>query len=544
LARRVSTPRGPVALSPAVRQANVAQLARDTFDLLVIGGGINGAGIARDAALRGLRIALIEKGDFASGTSSRSSKLIHGGLRYLEIGDFRLVREACNERDRLRRRLAPHLVKPLAFLFPVYQGDPVGLFKLELGMWAYDLLAAFRNIKMHRRLSRKQVARLEPSLRQSGLKGAKLYYDCVTDDARLTLETILSASTEGAVVANYVGVVDFLKADGRLIGARVQDHRSGKVAEVHARVVVNATGPWVDDIRRLDDPGARSSLRLTKGVHIVVPRQRLNHRFAVVLRAPQDHRILFVIPWDDRTLIGTTDTDFRGSPDQVAVESEDIAYLLEAVNAFFPDAHITTADVVGSFAGLRPLVAPEDERDPSSVSREERVLTSASGLISLAGGKLTTFRMVAQNVTDQVVRTLRSNPVLRSAPTRKRPRQTKNVPLLGGAGPRQRHDDGDHGLANHLRRYGARAPEVMAILQHQGDLATPIVANMPYTKGEAVYAVEAEMALEAEDILRRRTQISIRDGQAADQAAGDVEALIAPLLGRAIHAREPEDSES
>lgn len=526
MANPISPSRGPAALSPAVRQGNLIRLGRETFDVLVIGGGINGAGIARDAALRGLRVALIEKGDFASGTSSRSSKLIHGGLRYLEIGDFRLVREACVERDRLRRRLAPHLVKPLAFLFPVYQGDPVGLFKLELGMWAYDALAAFRNIKMHRRLSAKRVAMIEPSLRQDGLKGAKLYYDCVTDDARLTLETILSASAEGAVVANYVSVVGLLKEGGRVAGAKVQDGRTGAIEEARARVVVNATGPWVDEIRQLDDPDVPPSLRLTKGVHIVVPRERVNHRFAVVLRAPRDQRILFVIPWDDRTLIGTTDTDFDGPPDSVSVEPEDVSYLLEAVNRFFPNACLRPDDIVGSFAGLRPLVAPDDDLDPSSVSREERVLTSPSGLISLTGGKLTTFRVVAETVTDEVVRALQPHR------TRRIVRRTKNVPLVGGI-YRQGHVGNDLGvnvIDGHLSRYGARAPEVMALLQDKSDLATPIVASLPYIKGEAVYAVETEMAIEVEDILRRRTQIAIRDGQAATKVADDVEALIAPLL--------------
>ena len=517
--------RGPVALSPAVRHANVARLGQNLFDVLVIGGGINGAGIARDAALRGLRVALIEKGDFASGTSSRSSKLIHGGLRYLEIGDFRLVREACIERDRLRRRIAPHLVKPLAFLFPVYDGDPVGLFRLELGMWAYDLLAAFRNIRMHRRLTRGQVQQLESHLRQEGLRGAKLYYDCVTDDARLTLETILSASAEGAVVANYVGLIALLKDGGKIVGARVRDQRTGDEHDVPAHVVVNATGPWVDEVRRLDDPASSPSLRLTKGVHIVVPRTRVGNTFAVVLRSPRDHRILFVIPWEDQTLIGTTDTDFTGSPDQVTVEPEDVDYLLEAVNAFFPQAALSSSDVVSSFAGLRPLVAPDDQRDPSAVSREEHIVTSSFGLISLIGGKLTTFRMVAENVTNKIIHALPHNHARR--------RRTRSVPLIGNISPAKRTSPKPlptSEIANHLDRYGTRMPEVVAIVQDERELASRIVADLPYTKGEAVYAVQTEMAVQAEDILRRRTQISIRNDRAAHQAAEEIEALIAPLL--------------
>jgi glycerol-3-phosphate dehydrogenase len=501
----------------------LVRLGSEEFDLLVIGGGINGAGIARDAALRGLRVALIEKGDFASGTSSRSSKLIHGGLRYLELGDFRLVREACLERDRLRRYVAPHLVKPMPFLFPVYRGDPVGIFRLEVGMWVYDLLAAFRNIKMHRLLSPKRVAALEPGLRQAQLKGAELYYDCATDDARLTLETILGASGAGAVVANYVRLLELVKDGGQVAGAEIRDERSDGRYTIRARVVVNATGPWVDEVRRLDDPAVTPCLRLTKGVHIVVPRSRVDNRFAVVLRAPRDHRILFVIPWDDRTLIGTTDTDFTGSPDTVSVDTEDVEYLLDAVNVFYPDARLVPGDIVGSFAGLRPLVAPEDARNPSAVSREDRILRSPSGLVTLAGGKLTTFRTVAATVTDHVISRLGGKP------TRRRRRHHK-VPLAGGAahknGRRRQRVEADR----LQQRYGERAPEVMALMQERADLSHPLVAGMPYTKGEAVYAVQAEMALDAEDVLRRRTPMAVRDQAAASKAAEEVKALVDTLV--------------
>jgi glycerol-3-phosphate dehydrogenase len=511
-------------LSPAVRRANLSKLAAERFDLLVIGGGINGAGIARDAVLRGLKVALIEKGDFASGTSSRSSKLIHGGLRYLELGDFRLVREASYERDRLRRRLAPHLVKPLPFLFPVYDGDPVGMLRLEVGMWIYDLLSAFRNIKMHRRLSRRRVAQIEPRLRQRGLKGAKLYYDCATDDARLTFETVLGASCEGAVVANYVRVLGFVKENGRLVGAKVCDERTGEELGIHARVVVNATGPWLDEIRRLDDPSAEPCLRLTKGVHIVVPRERVGNHLAVVLRAPRDQRILFVMPWDECTLIGTTDTDFFGSPDCVAVEADDVGYLLEAVNEFYPEAHLTPDDVVGSFAGLRPLVAGVGSLGPSQLSREEEILKSDSGLISLAGGKLTTFRAVAESVTDAVMATLNSR--------RRKRRQslTKSLPLPGGAAIASAGATPSQTTERIIAVYGSRASELLALMQRDGALSGPIIAGMPYTKGEAVYAVEAEMAQEIEDILRRRTQMAVRDRKAAERAAQAIEPLIGPLL--------------
>jgi glycerol-3-phosphate dehydrogenase len=341
------------------RREKLRRLATDDLDLLVIGGGINGAGIAREAALRGLRTALVDKGDFASGTSSRSSKLIHGGLRYLEQGDVRLVLEASLERDLLRRVLAPHLVRPLPFFFPVYQGGPVSLWKLRGGLLAYDVLAGFRNIARHRIVRGAAAVDLEPKIRRDGLVGGALYYDCATDDARLVLETILAAEDAGASCLNYVAVERFEKREARIVGAWLRDREPAAEGPVlvRARSVVNATGPWLDGIRELDDPGAARLLRPTKGVHVVVERERVGNRHAVVLNAVADRRVLFVIPWGDRALVGTTDTDHPGDPDHVTIESEDVDYLLETVNAHFPEARLGPSDVVAAFAGLRPLVA-------------------------------------------------------------------------------------------------------------------------------------------------------------------------------------------
>jgi glycerol-3-phosphate dehydrogenase len=287
-------------------------------------------------------------------------------------------------------------------------------------------------------------------------------------------------------------------------------------------VVVNATGPWVDEIRRLDDPAATPCLRLTKGVHVVVPRDRVGNQHAIVLRSPRDQRILFVLPWEDQTLIGTTDTDFTGPPDTVSVDKEDIEYLLEAVNAFFPRAHLTPADTMGSFAGLRPLVAPDGHVDPSATSREQRILCSPSGLISLAGGKLTTFRAVSEAVTDQVLQHLGTRPTPRGR------RRAKRTPLPGGLFPPTDGKDADAKRIS--ERYGARAPEVLALLREDEHLSNPIVAGLPYTKGEVVYAVKAEMAQDVEDILRRRTPLEVQNSRAASEAARDVEAMIASLV--------------
>jgi glycerol-3-phosphate dehydrogenase len=522
----------------ARRRAALEALGGEPFDVLVVGGGINGAGIARDAALRGLHTALVERGDFASGTSSRSSKLIHGGVRYLEQGHVRLVLESVRERERLQR-LAPHLVRPQEFLFPVYRGGPLGLLKLAAGLWAYDLLAGFWNTRRHRMLGRRAVEAAEPTLRREGLCGAGQYWDCRTDDGRLVLETVLSAAGAGAVVLSYAEVAGFVKEGGRLTGARVADRIGGGEVLARARVVVNAAGPWVDRVVALDAP-APPRLRLTKGVHLVVPRARIGHRAAVVLHAVSDGRVMFVIPWGEHSVVGTTDTDHPGGPDVPPVaEPADVAYLLDTVNHYFPAAQLGPDDVVSAFAGLRPLVAPRAGGgvDPSSVSREEEIFTSASGLISIAGGKLTTYRLVAATVVDRVTQALR-----RAGDARRfRPSPTGEVPLPGGTATPDAavaaalSRDG-HGLTpaviDHLAdRYGSRLGEVLERLDHDRQLAEPIVPGLPDPRAEVVQAVEQEWALTLEDVLRRRTQVALRDVAGGAQAAAAVAALMARPLG-------------
>ena len=520
------------------RSAALARLGSETFDLLVIGGGINGAGIARDAAMRGLRTALVDHADFASGTSSRSSKLIHGGFRYLEQGDVRLVLEACRERERLRR-LAPHLVRPQEFIFPVYEDGPVGRFKLAAGLWAYDLMAGLWNVHRHRMLSARATRKAEPALRTEGLRGAGRYWDCRTDDARLVLETILAAGREGAVAVSYARVAALLKEDGRLAGARLVDRLGGGEVSVRARVVVNATGPWVDTVAALDAP-APARLRLTKGVHVLVPRARVGNRAAVVLHAVKDGRVMFVIPWQEQTLVGTTDTDHEGGPDvPPVVEAADVTYLLETVNHYFPAARLSREDVTSAFAGLRPLIAPPAGAAvaPSSVSREEEIFASPSGLISIAGGKLTTHRLVAAAVVERVIDALH-----RGGDQRRFGRcRTGTVPLPGGAAPPDSvaaavlSRDGN-GLAppviGHLAdRYGSRAGEVLHLVAADRRLADPIVPTLPDPRAEVLEAVEREGALTVEDVLRRRTQISLREESEGVKAAGEVAALMAGPLG-------------
>jgi len=520
------------------RGATLARLGSETFDLLVIGGGINGAGIARDAAMRSIRTALVEHADFASGTSSRSSKLIHGGFRYLEQGNVRLVLEGCRERGRLRR-LAPHLVQPQEFVFPVYDGGPIGRLKLAAGLWAYDLLAGLWNVGHHRMLSARATREAEPALRTEGLRGAGRYWDCRTDDARLVLETILAAVQEGAVAVSYGRVTALLKEAGRIVGARLVDRLGGGELTVRARVVVNATGPWVDSVANLDAPTA-PRLRPTKGVHVLVPRARVGNRAAVVLHAVQDGRVMFVIPWGGQALVGTTDTDHEGGPDvPPVVEAADVQYLLETVNHYFPAARLGSADVTSAFAGLRPLIAPApgEAMAPSSVSREEEIFASPSGLISIAGGKLTTYRLVAAAVVERVIDALR-----RGGEARRFGRcRTGRVPLPGGAAPPDAvaalalSRDG-HGLApatiGHLAdRYGSRLDEVLHLVAADRELATPIVPTLPDPRAEVLEAVEHEGALTIEDVLRRRTQIALRDDTEGVAVAEQVAALMAGPLG-------------
>ncbi|MGH7899562.1 MAG: glycerol-3-phosphate dehydrogenase/oxidase [Candidatus Binatia bacterium] len=514
--------------APELRRQKLRRLGEERFDLLVIGGGINGAGIAREAALRGLKTALVEKGDFACGTSSKSSKLIHGGFRYLETGDFRLVLEASRERDLLRRRLAPHLVRPLRFFFPVYAGGPVGLWKLRAGLIAYDVLSAFRNIERHRIVGRRAVGGIEPRLESEGLRGGALYFDCFTDDARLVLETILSAEDAGAVTVNYLAVERLEKTAGRVSGAIVRDlDGEGGTIRISALAVVNATGPWLDCIRALDDPATPAVLRPTKGAHLVVPRDRVGNHNAVVLPAVRDRRVLFVIPWEEHTIVGTTDTDYRGTPDAVAAEEEDVAYLLETVNFYFPDAKLRASDVVSTFAGLRPLIAGTESETPSEVSREEEIFESDSGLLSLGGGKLTTYRRVAIKVVNRAVRDLEARHGLRV----RQDSGSESRPLPGGdevalkTAPAAFADV----FAALISRYGSRSTKVVELLESSPDLAARLLPERPEVRAEVAFAADTEMALRVEDVLLRRTKVGLRT---ADEGASVADATARILGGR------------
>ncbi len=515
-------------------------------DLVVVGAGVTGAGIARDAARRGLRVVLLEQNDIAYGTSSRSSKLIHGGLRYLETYEFSLVFESVSER-RIVMDLAPHLVNPMAFLFPVYQGSRKSLRMISAGMWLYDGLALFRSPKRHRTLNPSEVAKEEPLLKQEGLQGAPLYYDCSTDDARLTLETVIDATQNGAVVATWARVDALVKNDqGRIAGVVVKNARDGSLKEVNAHAVINATGPWTDEVLAMSGPRKGKLLRPTKGVHIVVDREKLPVEHAVVLFHPDDNRVLFALPWGDRTYVGTTDTDYDGVPGEEAATLEDVDYLIAAPNHSFPTSQITRGDVVSTWAGLRPLIAPEPEvgeMAESQVSREHQIVIGEDGLITIAGGKLTTYRKMAQECVDVAVNLLTLSGKL---PEDLQSGETTKVPLPGGVGwP----EDDDHAkvavelaevcdcdisaaVARHLvDTYGMRALELAKMCAADPSLTEPIVPGRVEIMAQVDFGVKEEFAASVSDVMTRRTQIFFRD---FEQGLGSVEKVatrMAHLIG-------------
>ena len=476
------------------------------FDLLVLGGGITGAGVALDAALRGLRVALLDKGDFASGTSSASSKLVHGGLRYLEHGDIPLVYEALHERHLLLRN-APHLVRPLRFVLPFYRGERVPAWKWRLGLTAYDLLAGRGNIRRSRSLERGRLLRDFPGLLSDNLTGAAEYHDAQMDDARVCLEVLKTAASHGACVANYVEAVAFERRGGLLSGVHAVDHAGGRELVIEARQILNATGPWVDAVCRLAGDEGEPHLRPTRGVHLIV--RDLGQTSAFLLLHPRDGRVFFVIPWLGKTLIGTTDTEDGTTPDELTVTRADLDYLLEGYNHHLRPA-LADGDILGHFAGLRPLLRSRPA-EPSSVSREFRVFGSPSGLLSVAGGKYTTYRHMAEVITDAVVQRLGLRRRCRTRLQRLDGAPVEPWPLFHrytvaalekfGLGP---------SAARHLvDRYGRRAPEVLACIQAQPALARPAHPDEPDLAAEFAYQRDHEMALFPADFLLRRTHIGL-----------------------------------
>jgi glycerol-3-phosphate dehydrogenase len=495
----------PGQVAPASRGDALAQLGERSFDVLVVGGGITGAGVARDAAMRGLSVALVEAADFASGTSSRSSRLIHGGVRYLEHGQLHLVFEACRER-RILASIAPHLVRPLQFMWPVYEKARIRLWKLRAGLFLYDALALGRNLGRHRTLTTHVVTALEPELRHMGMVGGASYFDASTDDIRLTIATVLSARDAGAVVVNHASVHDLLMTSDGVCGARAVDLRTGVDIEIRARVVVNAAGPWSDAIVRMAEPQAHRAVRGTKGVHVAVPHERIRNNGALTLLSPIDGRVMFVIPTGAFSIIGTTDTDYDGRPERVRATTADITYLLRSANAFFPAAHLTPGDVVAAWAGIRPLVASGD-KNPDAASREHAIAWTVPGLLSVTGGKLTTYRAMAVDVMDTVARRLRVGH--RRAATHKQPLPGGDFASLEDEHAIARATVGAPDIAEHLvHAYGTRWRELWQMASIDRTLAERLIPELPYIAAELEWGITHEMARTLGDLLIRRLHVA------------------------------------
>jgi glycerol-3-phosphate dehydrogenase len=512
-------------LSSTARERNLATLNSEHFDVLVIGGGVTGAGVALDATARGYKVALVEKADFASGSSSKATKLVHGGIRYLSSFDFALVHEALVERGLLLQN-APFLVHPLAFVLPIYEGDrhPVGMpfttpggvglsWILNLGLWLYDLMAGRRNIRRHRHISRGGVLKQAPALLLEGLKEGFIYYDAQTHDARLTMALIRTAAQYGATITNYTEVTSFLTEQGKVSAAFIRDHLGDQELVVHARHIVNAAGVFSEQVEALTNTEPQVHVVPSKGVHLVLSREDVKlGNMAIVLPETDDRRVIFIVPWESRAIVGTTDTG-SGDLDRPIATRDDILYLLNHVNRYL-SIQLTEDNIISTYAGYRPLLLPRSSKHSTAkLSRSHSVLESPSGIVSIVGGKLTTYRRMAQDTVDVLSRRDGSVPV----------HPTQNLPLHGSAGwpamQRELEIKGtslglDQQILAHLgRSYGTGANTILSLIDDDPSLARRLVDDLPYIRAEVVYACRYEMAMTPYDVLARRTSLILEDRQ-------------------------------
>ncbi len=516
----------PSSLNPAQRARAVGRLRDETFDVLVVGGGSTGTGAALDAATRGLSVALVEARDFASGTSSRSSKLIHGGLRYLEQLEFHLVREALRERSLLLNVIAPHLVRPVSFLYPLTHRVWERAY-LGSGMLLYDELGGHRGMRRHRHLSKRGALRIAPALRADSLVGAVQYQDAQVDDARHTLAVARTAARFGAAIANSVSVVGFLREGGRVAGVSVRDHLSGESFDIRAQVVVNATGVWTDELQHLVGERGKFHVTASKGIHLVVPHDRLQLDTGLILRT--ETSVLFVIPWGRHWLIGTTDTEWTLDKSHPAASRADIDYVLGHLNAVL-ESPLGVDDVQGVYAGLRPLLTGESDQT-SKLSREHAVASPVPGLVAIAGGKYTTYRVMGRDAIDLAVHMLDAR-VSGSV--------TDVTPLVGADGFRAlwnaryrlAAESGLHvaRIEHLLHRHGSRIHDLLQLVAERPELREPLPEADAYLAVEALYAVTHEGALHVDDVLARRTRISIESWDRGVAAARPVARLMAEVL--------------
>ena len=526
-------------LSPAGRAHALAAMAAQELDVLVIGGGVTGAGCALDAVTRGLTVGLVEARDFAAGTSSRSTKLFHGGLRYLEQLNFPLVLEALKERSLVLNTLCPHLARPVPFIYPL-ERPVLDRAYVGLGIGVYDVMGAGRGVPGHlKHLGRKKALESFPSGRRSAIKGAIRFYEGQVDDARHTMMLARTAAQYGALCANSARVVGFLREDDRVVGARVRDLESGHEFDVRAKEVINAAGVWTDEIQTMVGGRGQFQVRASKGVHLVVPRNRINSATGIITRTEKS--LLFIIPWGSHWIIGTTDTDWTLDLAHPAASQTDIDYLLDHANSLLQDP-LTREDVVGVYAGLRPLLSGESD-STSQLSREHAVASPVRGLTVIAGGKYTTYRVMAKDAVDAAVHGMQ----------RRVPGScTERTPLLGadgylGAWNSRELTAARTGLRTRqvehlLGRYGTLMSELLDLIAERPELGEPLAGAPGYLKAEACYAASHEGALHLEDVLTRRTRISIEVDDRGHAAAQEVAELVAPVLDWDAHdvAREVE----
>lgn len=528
-----------IELSVETREQNIGQLQEKQFDILVIGGGITGAGIARDAALRGFKTALIEKADFCSGTSSKSSKLVHGGFRYLNNFEYGLVHEALVERKTLID-IAPHIVHPIQCLLPLYAYNSMPPWMMHIGLFLYDFLSFSKRIGSHKMLSVKDIQEIEPSLRRDDLKKIAVYYDCQADDFRLVMSNVQSAALYGGVVANYVKASDPLLENGQIVGIKAQDEISGESFPIRSHTIANATGPWCDYLRQELLNDSQQRVRTTKGIHLVIHRDDLPIRHTIVGRAVQDGRYIFAVPWHQFVFLGTTDTDYDGDPDRIPTVRNDVDYLLEAFNHYFPDVNLNDDKIVSTFAGLRPLTY-EEGKTASSVTREYQIFEQPQNFFNIIGGKLTTYRTMAKAMIDRMAKRLEKTHHISPVSPKCR---TDQLPLYGGdisnygvfleewkAQLVEQHDLEDE-IAEHLiESYGSELPQVLRYIAKTSSGKERFLPGLPYVWGELDYALEHEMTLALDDFLIRRTHLFSLNRRQALDVHEEIASRLAQKLG-------------
>jgi len=516
-------------LGPNQREAAISQLGTEQFDILVIGGGVNGVGAALDAASRGLKVALIEAQDIASGTSSRSSKLIHGGLRYLEQYDFKLVREALHERELMVSTLCPHLVKPVGFLFPLTEKFKERTY-VGAGLALYDALRGFqRALPWHKHLSQRQINEIAPSLRHDIVTGAIKYFDAQVDDARHTMSVARTAARHGAIIATQVSAESLIREGKRVVGVNALDLESGKKIAIKAGATIMCAGVWSDQLHELFDLTPGYNVTMSKGAHIVVPGSAIKSDAGIILKTPVS--VLFIIPWGDKWIVGTTDTPYEGDRAEPLASKEDVQYILDQANRVL-EPKLRADEIIGVYAGLRPLVANNKSATTTKLSREHTVDRPAAGFVSIAGGKYTTYRVMAKDVVDRAVIELRR--LTQESVTEK-------LPLIGADGyfaleqqkERIAQDSGlDVETVTHLlNRHGALISEILELIEEQPKLATKLDVALPYIEAEIVYAASHEGARSVDDVISRRTRLSFEAVNHGVHLADEVAALIAPVLG-------------